>query len=866
MNVLSRNVLRGPNYWSVEEHHLIQLLFQVEKASLPTPNQLADWQKQLTNLLPAGYIGTEGLSGDYWPQLAGALALGLQQKAGIPVSAFCHVQPTIRTGEFQVIFSYAEEKSGLYAAEAAIRLIHAMVRSEELEVQAEVDQIKALWNSHKHGPSTLSIIEEAKQRNIPVVDQDGEIYIQLGYGAAQKRIQAALTCQTSCVAADIAGNKDETKRLLTQAYIPTPQGCVIHDVENLNRIIDEIGFPLVVKPLNANQGKGATTNINSRECALKSFHRAKQFSEAVIVEQFITGNDFRVLVISHRFVAAALRTPAAIIGNGQMTIQELIDAVNANPNRGNGHESPLTSIKVDDDTHEILTKNNYTLDTVLPEGKELYLKTTANLSTGGTATDVTHKVHPANIALFERASRVIGLDICGIDVMAPDLSTPLSENGGAVIEINAAPGLRMHLQPTIGQPRNVAKPIVDMLFPNNSNGRSPIVAITGTNGKTTTTRLIAHMARQAGFNTGCTTTDGIYINQELIYKGDCSGPASGTCILKDSTVDFAVLETARGGILRSGLCFDQCDTAVITNVAEDHLGLNEINTLEQLAQVKAVVAKAVAANGYAVLNADDDLVYAMKDVVPGKVALFSLYANNLRLQRHCEEGGLGAYYEDGYIVLQTGDTIIPIEEVKNIPLTFSGKAEFNVANVLATCLAAYTNRIDLNVIRQALRSFVPSGEVTPGRVNLFQFHGFSILLDYAHNAHGLRALGKLVKSFEASVKIGVIAGVGDRRDEDIVALGEEAARIFDQIIIRHDKDLRGRTKEELNELLRKGIQAAAPDKPITYLSDEAEAVHYVMTNAVTNSFITFLSEDIESVHSQLKMYHTSLTSSIRTAV
>jgi cyanophycin synthetase len=634
--------------------------------------------------------------------------------------------------------------------------------------------------------------------------------------------------------------------LLTSANIPVPFGEVISDVENLKKVIEYIGFPIVLKPLNGNHGKGATINITNWPCAMTAFQRAQKYSEKVIIEKFIQGEDFRVLLVNDKFVAAALRKPAFVVGDGRSTIQELIDAVNKDPRRGHCHEKVLTTIKVDDVTMELLAKNSYTLETVPTLGEEVSLKPTANLSTGGTATDVTDEVHPANVFLFERLSRVVGLDICGIDVMAPDLKTPIRENGGVVLEVNAAPGFRMHLEPTSGQPRNVAKHVVDMLF-KNGNGRIPIVTITGTNGKTTTSRLIANMAKQAGFVTGYTTTDGIYINDHLVLKGDCSGPQSAQFVLKDPLVEYAVLECARGGILRSGLGFDQCDCAVVTNVAEDHLGLDGIDSVEKLAKVKSVLPETVCSTGYAVLNADDDLVYAMTDRLNCKIALFSMYSDNVRIEEHCSRGGLAAVYENGYLLLRTGNHLIPVEEARNIPLTFGGKAEFNIANALAACLAAYTNRIKLNTIREVLRTFTPSHETTPGRVNVFDFGDFNIVADYAHNPHAVKAMGKFINSFGAKRKVGIITGVGDRRDEDIIALGEESARIFDEIIIRHDDDMRGRSIEEVEDLLTKGLVKIKPNIPIIYSMAECEAVDYAIDHASPNSVIVVLTEKIKKV-------------------
>jgi cyanophycin synthetase len=865
MQVREIKVLRGPNFWSIKKTKLIQLLLDLEELEFQPTNKIPGFYERIQQLLPSLYDHqcSEGHKGGFFERVKDGtwmghviehMALELQSLAGMKHLAFGRTRGTGKEGLYHVVFSYEEEQAGLYAGKAAVRIAEALIRGEEYDVQKDIREIHELWHNEKLGPTTYSLVEEAQKRNIPFLRLDDGSLVQLGYGSRQKRVEAAITSYTNSISVDIAGDKDRTKKLLTSANIPVPFGEVISNVENLKKVIEYIGFPIVLKPLNGNHGKGATINITNWPCAMTAFQRAQKYSEKVIIEKFIQGLDFRVLLVNDKFVAAALRKPAFVVGDGRSTIQELIDGVNKDPRRGHCHEKVLTTIKVDEVTMELLAKSNYTLETILPLGEEFSLKPTANLSTGGTATDVTDEVHPANVFLFERLSRVVGLDICGIDVMAPDLKTPIRENGGVVLEVNAAPGFRMHLEPTSGQPRNVAKHVVDMLF-KNGNGRIPIVTITGTNGKTTTSRLIANMAKQAGFVTGYTTTDGIYINDHLVLKGDCSGPQSAQFVLKDPLVEYAVLECARGGILRSGLGFDQCDCAVVTNVAEDHLGLDGIDSVEKLAKVKSVLPETVCSTGYAVLNADDDLVYAMKDRLSCKIALFSMYADNVRIEEHCSRGGLAAVYENGYLLLRTGNHLIPIEEARNIPLTFGGKAEFNIANALAACLAAYTNRIKLNTIREVLRTFTPSHETTPGRVNVFDFGDFNIVADYAHNPHAVKAMGKFINSFGAKRKVGIITGVGDRRDEDIIALGEESAKIFDEIIIRHDDDMRGRSVEEVEDLLTNGLVKIKPNIPIIYSMAECEAVDYAIKHATPNSVIVVLTEKIKKVTECILHHH-----------
>jgi cyanophycin synthetase len=857
MKVLELRVLRGPNFWSVKKYKLIQVLLDLEELEFLPTNKIPGFYERLTKLIPSLYNHhcSEEVPGGFFIRVKEGtwmghviehIALEIQSLAGMK-TGFGRTRGAGKEGMYYMVFEYCEEEAGLFTAKAAVQIAEALIEGKDYDLNKDIELLKHLWNTRKLGPSTYALVKEAANRGIPYIQLDDSSYIQLGYGAKQKRIQATIANTTSQIAVEIAGNKDETKRLLRGAYVPVPYGVVVTDVENLQSALEEVGFPLVIKPLDSNQGKGATTNIQSYEDAVKAFSIAKKISQKIIVEKQIPGYDFRALVINYKFVAAAMRKPASVAGDGVHTIQQLIQLINSDHNRGSGHECVLTAIKIDDDTRAILENNQYTLDTVLPEGEELFLKTTANISTGGTATDVTEEVHPVNAALFEQVARTIGLDICGIDIMASSLNIPLKESGGAIIEVNAAPGLRMHLNPTNGTPRNVAKPIIDMLFPHVKNSRIPIVAVTGTNGKTTTTRLIAQMAKKAGFFTGYTTTDGIYFNDDLILKGDCSGPVSAQFILKDKAVDFAVLETARGGLLRSGLAFDYCNSAVITNIAEDHLGLDGIDTLEKLAKVKGVVVETVIQNGYAVLNADDDLVYEMRNNVQCHIALFSLYAKNVRIEQHCADGGLAAFVEDGFVMIRKGNKLFPVDEVNNIPLTFSGKAECNVYNILGACLAAFTNQISINVIRQTLRSFVPSAENTPGRFNMFQFNHFTLMIDYAHNQHGVRALGKLVRAMKASVKVGVITGIGDRRSEDIIALGEEAARVFDKIVIRFDEDTRGRSQQEIEELLRKGIQNVSAQKPVICLSSEKESLEYLIANAVPDSLNIILIENIKEM-------------------
>ena len=864
MEILNIRVMNGPNYWSIRRHKLIVMKLDLQEMEEYPTNKIPGFKERLMKLFPGLYEHhcSEGRPGGFLHRVEEGtwmghviehMALELQTVAGMDVG-FGRTRETGQKGVYNVVFAYMEAEAGVYAAKATVRIAQALIDGKDYDLSDDIQSLREIREEYRLGPSTGSIVDEAIARGIPFIRLNKHSLVQLGYGINQKRIQATVASTTSSIAVEVACDKEETKNLLEHAEIPVPKGTICYDEDDLRDAIKKIGYPIVTKPVNGNHGKGATTNLRNWEDAVKGLAAAKKYSRSIIVEKYITGYDHRVLVINYKFVAAAKRTPASVIGDGKSTVRELIDKVNNDPRRGYGHEKVLTAIKVDEFTLNILSEKNLNAESILPEGEELWLKPTANISTGGTATDITDLVHPDNVFMCERIARIIGLDICGIDIMTPDLSQPITEIGGAVLEVNAAPGFRMHLAPTDGLPRNVAEPVINMLFPPGSNARIPIIAVTGTNGKTTTTRLIAHIVRSMGHRVGYTTTDGIYIGNQMMMRGDCTGPVSTQFVLKDPSVEFAVLETARGGILRAGLGFDHCDIAIVTNVQPDHLGLMGIDTIEQLAKVKGVVPETVWSDGYVILNADDDLVYNMKKEVECKVALFSLDENNPRIKDHAERGGISAVSENGYVTIMKGEWKIRVDKIANIPLTFGGKAVFNVANVLPSILAGYLRGFDIEDIRSALQTFIPSPGTTPGRMNLFQFKNFQLLCDYAHNAAGLRAISKFVEKIEASSKIGVIAGVGDRRDEDTIELGEVAGQTFDEIIIRQDRNLRGRTEQEIIDLLMKGIHNVDPAKKITVIPKEPEAIDYAFQTAKPGSFIVICSDVVPDALEQILRY------------
>jgi cyanophycin synthetase len=862
MEILDIKVMKGPNYWSARRHNLIVMLLDLQELEERPTTTIDGFLERLEALLPTMYAHrcSEGVEGGFFSRVKEGtwmghviehIALEIQTLAGMEVG-FGRTRSSDKYGVYHVVFSYYEAKAGTYAAKASVAIAQALIDGREYDLDADIQKLRELREEERLGPSTGSIVEEAMRRKIPWIRLNRHSLVQLGYGKNQQRIQATVASTTSSIAVELACDKEDTKNLLEAAEVPVPKGIIVYNEEDLERAVKRIGYPLVTKPLNGNHGRGATTNLKTWEELKEGLEIAQKHSRAVICEKFITGFDHRALVINYKFVAAALRTPAAVTGDGKHTIQELINIVNSDPRRGFGHEKVLTNITVDKQTENILAEKNLTLETVLPAGENIWLKPTANLSTGGTSTDLTDQVHPSNIVLFERIARIIGLDICGVDVMAPDLTRPLTENGGAVIEVNAGPGFRMHLAPSEGLARNVAEPVIDMLFPPGKSARIPIIAVSGTNGKTTTTRLIAHIMKQTGAHVGFTTTDGIYIQNQMMQMGDCTGPVSAEFILKDPTVEVAVLECARGGILRAGLGFHNCNVAVVTNVAGDHLGLQGIDTIEKLAKVKAVAVKTVFKDGYAILNADDDLVYDMRKELECNVVLFSLVEDNRRVIEHCKKGGLAAVYENGFLTIIKGGWKIRVERVSNVPITFGGSAEFNVANALGAVLAAYVSDVSIENIRIALQTFIPSAALTPGRMNIFKFNDFTVMLDYAHNTHGMQAIGKFVSQVTASHKVGIVAGVGDRRDEDTVELGEEAGKMFDEIIIRQDKNLRGKEDKEIIALIEKGIRNVNKEVVIHVIPKESEAIDYALTNAKKDSFITIISDVVPDALEQVK--------------
>jgi cyanophycin synthetase len=867
MRILKTQTLRGPNYWSIRYHKLIVLRLDLEDLAECPSNQITGFYEGLVESLPSliehycspGHRGgflSRVQDGTMMGHIIEHVALELQTLAGMSVG-FGRTRETSEPGVYQVVFQYENEQAGRYAGRAAFRLCQSIIEKgyyPKEELEQDLRDLNDFREKAALGPSTEAIVKEANAQGIPWIELDSRAMIQLGYGMYQKRIQATLSSLTGILAVELASDKESTKRILRNAGIPVPKGEVIYYLDELEAAIEDVGgYPIVIKPLDGNHGRGITIDIANWEQAEVAYDAAKEVSKGIIVERYYKGRDHRVLVINGRVIAVAERVPAHVVGNGHATIQELIDETNRDPRRGEGHDNVLTRIEVDRTSWELLDRQGYNLDTVLEPGEICYLRATANLSTGGIAIDRTDDIHPRNVWLAERVAKIIGLDIAGIDIVTSDISRPLHEVDGVVVEVNAAPGLRMHLSPSEGIPRNVAEPIVKMLFPPGTPSRVPIVSITGTNGKTTTTRLIAHIFRHTQKIVGYTTTDGIYIDDDLVEAGDTTGPQSAQVILQDPTVEVAVLETARGGILRSGLGFSQCDVGIVLNVAADHLGIGDINTVEELAYLKSIVVESVDVNGYAILNADDALVSEMSKRVKAQVAYFSMHPGNERVRSHLAEGGIAAVYENGYLSILKGHWTYRIEQADLVPLTMAGKAPFMIANALAACLAAYVQGVKIDDVRDALKTFKASVNQTPGRMNLFDLGRFHTLVDYAHNPASYEALGGFIRNWPGE-RIGVIGGPGDRRDEDFVTLGRLSADMFDRIIVKEDDDTRGRPRGDAADLIIDGIRSSPSEVPYECILNETDAINTALDTAPDGSLVVILPESatraIQMVHAR----------------
>ncbi|MFZ1699790.1 MAG: cyanophycin synthetase [Pyrinomonadaceae bacterium] len=859
MEILEIRTLRGPNYWSGYWKKLIIMRLDIGAYEKKPTKKIKGFYDRMVEVMPS--LVTHGCSygeeggflkrveeGTWAGHAIEHFALEFQTLAGMD-TGYGRTRETSEKGIYNVVFSYIEEEVGRYAGRAAVRLWLDLAEKKDIDVikaglADDIQEMREVREKVRFGPSTGSLVEEAENRDIPFIRLNEHSLVQLGYGVHQKRIQATTTVNTNMISVDIAGNKHATKTLLGDMGVPVPKGYRLTDVDDLESTLENIGYPVVIKPLDGNHGKGATVGIITLEDALIAWEKAKEYSRYIIVEKQLVGSDFRALVVNNRLIAVAERVPAHVKGDGKHTIQELIDITNDDPRRGYGHENVLTEIDVDGQTMRCINNAGHKLDSVLKKGEVLHLKTTANISTGGTAIDCTDEVHPENVFLFERIAKIIGLDVAGIDVIAPNVSQPLHENGGGIIEVNAAPGFRMHLAPSEGIGRNVAEHVIEMLFPSGAPARIPIFAITGTNGKTTTTRLIAHILKGSGRTVGFTTTDGTYIANQQIVSGDNTGPISAQLVLKDPTVDVAVLETARGGIIRSGLGFDYCDIGVVLNISADHLGLKDVNTLEDLARVKSVVPRSVSKKGFTVLNAEDELVYQMKELSEGQVVCFSMDENHKNIKRRAERGRISCVYENGYITILKGKWKVRVEKATNIPLTYDGRAEFMVQNVLAATLACFVHGVSLEDLRVGLTTFNAGTAQTPGRLNFVEVGDVTVLMDYAHNPAGFRGLTEFIGKLHHKYHTAVVNGTGDRRDDDIREMGKIAGENFDRIVIRRGDYLRGRDPQETYQLLKDGIAASGNTPQVRVIPESRDAIHHAIKHGRKGELVVTLADRV----------------------
>ncbi len=867
MKLLSVRILNGRNVYS--HNPVAKLIVDLgELHNTPTVD-IPNFNRNLLEVLPGlkehkcstGYVGgfVDRLNkGTYLAHVLEHVAIELQTVIGYSVS---YGKARLESGQsiYNVVYGFLNETAGLEAGRLAFEIVNGLLSGSKIDISEKLNIIKEWVKQGELGPSTKAIISEAEKLGIPAMRIGDKSIVQLGYGSKGKLIQATLTENTKCIGVDISCDKGMTNKLLRENGIPVPFGKIVNNEQEALEAARSIGYPVVVKPFNGNQGKGVSLNILNDEDVIEAYRAILSYTKCALVEKHILGKHYRILVINGEFVAASERIPAYVVGDGIHNIKRLIEIENRNPLRGDGHEKPLTRITIDSVMELLLKKIRLGLEYIPSKDEVVYIRENDNLSTGGSAIDVTDLVHEEIKKVCVRATQVIGLDVAGIDITTSNISKPLSQTGGCIIEVNAAPGIRMHHFPSRGTPRNVAKKIVQSLFPNIKDHSIPIVSISGTNGKTTTTRMIANILQEAGHTVGMTTTGGIYIDQECISEGDTTGPNSARLVLKNKKVTAAVLETARGGIINRGLGYDLANVGVITNVTEDHLGIDGIETLEDMANVKALVVEAVKKDGYGILNADDEYCLSLQDRVYGSTILFSKDYKNKAVVKHIKNGGRVVYIKDNMIYLTTDKEQIPVVNVENIPATFGGALTHNIENSLAATAAAWALEIDQDIINRALIQFKGDEIQNPGRFNMYDVGGFKVVVDYGHNYDGYKNVIDGLHKMKVNRLIGVIGVPGDRMDSNIHEVGILSGQCFDYIYVKEDRYLRGRKPKEVAQMLYDGsIKGGITQDRIAIELLEEEALEKAMEKAQSGDIIVVFYEERQIVMDKIKEFQSRI--------
>jgi cyanophycin synthetase len=854
--------LRGPNIWI--NAPVIEVWVDLKELDRPSTD-FAGFSDRLMGWLPSMIehrcsVGTRGgffqrlRDGTYPAHILEHVVLELQALAGREVG-FGRARETSEPGLYRVVVKYHDEQLAVKCVHAAREIILAAIHDRPCDVKAEVERLRDFAHEVCLGPSTSAIVAAAKARGIPVRRLNANSMVQFGYGKKMRRIQAAETDRTGAIAETIAQDKELTRILLKAVGVPVPEGRPVTDADDAWVAACDIGVPVVVKPRDGNQGRGVATNLTTREQVLAAYQAALIESKDVVVEKFAAGHDYRVLVVGGKVVAAARREPAQVQGDGVRTIRELVDVANLDPRRGEHHATVLSKIKLDAVSLGVLSDQGYSVDSVPPAGTTVLVRRNGNLSTGGTAIDVTERVHPQVAARAVEAAQVIGLDIAGVDVVAADISAPLEEQGGVIVEVNAAPGLRMHLQPSVGISRPVGEAVVSLLFPDGEDGRVPIAAVTGTNGKTTTTRFIAHILRGNGLRVGMTCTDGIYVDGRRIDTGDCAGPKSARAVLMNPAVEAAVFETARGGILREGLAFDSCDVAVVTNIGEgDHLGLSEVHDVETLAKVKRCIVDVVPPGGTSVLNANDPHCVAMAPYSAGRIRYFALDGNHPVIVRHRGLGGQAIFVRDNTIIVAEGPKEETFLSLNRVPLTRGGKVTFHVENTLAAIAAALALKVPADVVRARAESFTADMDKVPARFNILDIHGATVIVDYGHNADALAALIPVMDKFPHQRRTCVYSTAGDRRDCDMTRQGELLGEAFDHVVLYEDHYLRGRAEGEIIRLFRNGVEKGKRVRRIDEVRGADAAVEFALRGAKPGDLVLVQADTVDETVSFIRRY------------